>query len=218
MGGQLFSFEDRMYDEPLVLTHEILASTLDVLPNNHGLWYKEIRDEWTKVLKINPGTIEKLNANLAWFHVVTMLDRPGACEFAQHLEFTHYAPHTPANDNFHYRVLKWEDLLWAIISVPRADANNAYVAASIHQLRLVNAPPRVFKMGLATGVAACSRAITDDDHVFPLNNRHTFSLEGESTGRGPVPVMMGRVREAPPDLPKDNLLDLILKRRKRGRD
>jgi len=206
-----------MYDEPLVLTHEILASTLGSLPNNHGFWYKEIREEWTKVFKINPGMLEKLNDDLAWFHVVTMFQRPGACEFAQHLEFTHYPPHTPANDNFHYRVFKWEDLLWAILSVPVADANKAYVAASINNLRLVDGPPRMFEMDGVHGIGSTRREITPHDKIFPLNNQQTFSLEQQHAERGPVPVMMGAVRYAPKEQPReDNLLDAILKRRKRG--
>jgi len=88
--------------------------------------------------------------------------RIGVLAFATFLEYRHFPP-LPRNDDFMMALLKWEEMKWAIICIPRS------------QEHLV--PPILAELGLriADGVPTCiSSAGTT---FFPIQQPNVFTIE-----------------------------------------
>lgn len=102
-------------------------------------------------------------ADPKWMHFVGMLMRPGVGGCAETLEHTHYKPGTPANDLFQLHIIKWEDLVWGLISIPIEDRSKMERAAAANGLRIANGVP--FMIG------------PNGPSRFPVENNRIFTLE-----------------------------------------
>lgn len=219
-----------MYDEPFVSTHDGIMDSYKQLPNGEGYWWKEwINETFIKVLRIKMNDMLELDRDESQFHVICLGQRNLATTFMEHLEHTYFPPMSDINDEFSFRLFKWEDLDWVICSVPIAKANTCYLAASAVGCRLANGVPHI--IGIANtgkGVVNTRESLEGElpfglkgvtETVFPLNNERTFTLEPDHQRPGPVLGGMGNFRPAPARKPpqEPDLLDIITARRKRKR-
>lgn len=117
---------------------------------------------------ISKERIEKcvvLANNIELFHIIFMMTRPGANRFQTYLEHEYYPPGTPENDKFQWRVLKWNQINWCIISIPLEDRQNAYDAAAETKMKIADGIPTMIS---GEGVER-----------FPLCCDRAFSLENQ---------------------------------------
>lgn len=98
-----------------------------------------------------------------WVHCVSMVTRPHLYEFMRDLEWTHYPPDGPRNDEFQVRLMRWGGLHWALVSVPASDKHLMEEAAARHGLRLAEGSSIIMASG--DGVERLPWA---GAHVFPL--------------------------------------------------
>ncbi len=103
-----------------------------------------------------------------YIHYAGMLSppRPGFADCIQMLEHTHFAPGTLRNDRFHVRVINWQGIIWAIVSIPMAEKELMMRMAKVNGLRIANGIPIMLGDG---GV-----------HRFPVDSRNLFVLENVS--------------------------------------
>lgn len=109
-------------------------------------------------------------ADQQWIHFVGMAQRPGVADCLQTMEHSHYPPESDGNDNFHLRILQWEEIVWFITSIPRVDYKKMEAVALACGLRITNGVPRIINdKGL-------SSFPIDQDNVFTLENIPTHPI------------------------------------------
>ena len=96
-------------------------------------------------------------------NLVVLAMRPGGLFFSTFLEYTSYGPSTPSNDRFSIRVLEWDEMTYAVVSIPIGDRAKAEEAAARAELRIVDGVPTAF-----TAEGVC---------FFPIDGGNTFTLE-----------------------------------------
>ena len=103
------------------------------------------------------GLAQKLNNNEDQLHFLCMMARLGVRLFMTHLEYDHYHPSIPGrNELFHCRWLRWQGLLWSLVSIPAEDMENAIEACEASGVQIENGIPIVFHGG--------------SEYVFPIHN------------------------------------------------
>lgn len=124
------------------------------------------------------------------FIIMGTMNPPNGAEFARHIEWTHYIPDTPANNDFNVYLHNWRHTHpWWIIRMPLRDRAFADAACEKFGLRLANGVPHLMQQGGLTILANVRKpppGLTLEA-VFPLNSRRAFGLERKHPGNGPVP-------------------------------
>lgn len=96
--------------------------------------------------------------------------RPGVQLFMVKLEYLHFNPWSPRNDQLHLRIFDWHAMKWAMVSIPRSERHLAEKIAGECSVRISDGVPTLIAGG---GV-----------EKFPASNERVFSLE--NTARHPV--------------------------------
>ena len=128
--------------------------------------------------------IQEIGEREKLIHHVAMATRSGVRLFSVALEYRHYFPCTPKNDEFFLFTVSWRGLIWLIVSVPEGEREIANKVAEQVGLRVANGVPFFFT-DPGTGIQACGamRPNNDDEEIvnewFPLNDERTFTLEGK---------------------------------------
>lgn len=109
--------------------------------------------------------IKKQLSNPDLITYVAMSERPGVSLFSVLLEHTFYKPGTSDNEKFIMHLIKWERILWFVITIPAIEKNRAEVVAKKSGIRIADGVP---SMITSKGVAQ-----------FPLDMKNVFTLENE---------------------------------------
>jgi hypothetical protein len=96
-----------------------------------------VNDDGTAVIE-SPVDYQRFFANPGFIHYAGMISppRPGVDDCIQMLEHTNYKPGSDRNHLFVIRVLEWQDILWAIVSIPIAEKANMERIAQVNGLRV----------------------------------------------------------------------------------
>jgi hypothetical protein len=117
-------------------------------------------------VECDDAELRAVTGDPALVHFAAMLLRLGVRECSQTLEDAHYKPGTPRNDLFQLRLIQWEGLLWALITIPIAEREFMDRAAAANGLRVANGVPTMISRD---GIAK-----------FPANGPRVFTLENVS--------------------------------------
>lgn len=120
------------------------------------------------------GFEEIKEVNLEWFkdksriHYICMLSppRPGVNLFASILEYKFYPPNTPKNAEFIMQILRWEGLVYSVISIPMKEKSYAEAVAKTVGMRIANGVPTMFDS-------------PGEPKFFPVRVDHAFTIENE---------------------------------------
>jgi len=88
------------------------------LPNDRGIRFEKITSGDFKVSAFGVDDLVKLSKDEKLFHAVCDAKRPGAEYYFQYLEYTYFTPTTPENEEYEYRLFKWDEMYYAIGSIP----------------------------------------------------------------------------------------------------
>jgi hypothetical protein len=123
-----------------------------------------------------------------FIHIVGMGMRIGTDYFCNHLEENYFPPMTPANDEYGFAVVQWNNLKWFICTIPADKMPCAKESAAAANLKIQDAVP--FMVG---PIVASTRPEHLDDEAkekfggdldwFPLNTSATYTLEGTKESR-----------------------------------
>ncbi|NTW13785.1 MAG: hypothetical protein HGA31_02010 [Candidatus Moranbacteria bacterium] len=104
----------------------------------------------------------------SFVHYVGMISppRPGVRELLEFVEHEYYKPDTRRNDLFLMRIIRWEDIVWALISIPIKERSYVEKAVRSFGLRIANGVPTMLSGGKA--------------ERFPYENERTFTFENVS--------------------------------------
>jgi hypothetical protein len=135
-------------------------------------------------MKVSIFTDEELVAiskDESLFHIIGMWTRPWVGYYCNYLEYEHFLPETPENQEFQFRVFKWKDILWAIVSIPINKKNLAYEAATASHLRLADGVPLMMGSDVVKllGSTREDKQSKDLGEFFPLNCERAFTLENQ---------------------------------------
>lgn len=86
-----------------------------------------------------PVTLEQIRErviNQDRLFIVVLLSRRSVSVFMVDLEYRHYIPDTPHNDLFEMFVVRWEDMQWVIIEIPKNDLEIAKKVAQKYDLEI----------------------------------------------------------------------------------
>lgn len=116
--------------------------------------------------------------------------RVGVASFSVRLEYEHFKPQTPANDEFLLAMVPFQSMLWSLMSFPEIKLEDASRIAAECGLALMRATPLIFQMhGFEFPVVSCLsvkrreeiRQGLDDDldwlEVFPIDVETLYTLE-----------------------------------------
>ncbi len=180
-----------------------LTKVIQSLPNGQGVQF--VQEQITpdgrnpgvqQIALITSEDLRKLNDDLSRMHIISCELRVGDSAFFQSLEFDWFTPGTPLNDDFHYRIFKWQDLIWEIASVPIEKKEIVYETAKNCRMRIGDGVPHLFS-GDSTGEDVIE-VMGHKAHLFPLNCKTAYSLEnahGSKVYEGPGGVQDERIRE-----------------------
>lgn len=96
--------------------------------------------------------------------------RPGVRIFLVKLEYLHFNPWSPRNQQFHLRIFNWQSMRWAMVSIPLAEKHLAELVAGECSVRISDGIPTLISAGRI--------------ETFPASNERVFSLE--NTAKHPV--------------------------------
>lgn len=122
--------------------------------------------------RVEAGTYEQLQLwveDPKWVHFVAHIQRPGVQGCMETLENTHYAPGTERNKLFELRMIKWEGLVYALISIPKEEREYMTRAAAANGLRIANGYPTMLS-GDGKGNLKVEHFPARSDSVFTLEN------------------------------------------------
>lgn len=100
-------------------------------------------------------------------HLVGMMDRPGAKAFMHALEYTYFPPNTKRNTEFEMLVVRWMDMFWFIITIPKKCEKFAHRSAE--RTGMVLRYDRI-PLVLADSNEYPFPFVTDTDNMFMLEN------------------------------------------------
>lgn len=117
---------------------------------------------------INEEQLQKLADDPNLFHIAFNVQppRPGARLFAMSLEYNHFKPSTPKNDEYKFILLKWCGMLWAVVSIPASEKHIAYQVAA------------ETGMHIADGYPICMEQ--DGTKQFPMASSFVHTLENDA--------------------------------------
>jgi hypothetical protein len=111
-----------------------------------------------------------------------MWTRPWVGYFANYLEYEYFGPETGENNLFQFRIYRWNEQLWAVMSIPLDRKHLAYEAADHANLRLAYGVPICMSESPLKILATARESHIPDDlkefvKFFPLYNDRVFTLE-----------------------------------------
>ncbi len=120
-----------------------------------------------------------------YMHIFGTLRPPqlGAALFFTILEFHYFSPGSEKCDEFNYNVLKWEKIIWGIVSIPAVYMEIAKKVADGAGLRIV--PNSYFKKMCVSG----NPISVVDSSIFILDNNLGRIITGDAKGN----EMVGRL-------------------------
>ena len=109
--------------------------------------------------------VQKFAKNEKFIHFAGMImpARPGVRLFAVKLEYFHFEPGTPKNDEFILHVINWQGTSWAVTSIPKEYMELARNIAAEVGLRIADGVPHLMIVG-----QVCK---------FPMDSESVFTLE-----------------------------------------
>jgi hypothetical protein len=94
-----------------------------------------------------------------------MVQRPGATEWSHAVEQRMYPPlDSTKNEQFSMRFMRWCELIWVIVSVPRTDETALRVMTREMEMKIADGVPHMFGSGSV--------------QVFPITGPNVYTLEG----------------------------------------
>lgn len=149
-----------------------LHDLIRTMPNNVGLRLTDHEDGY-KVERVTTEHLKEQNRRKDKLNIACLLIRGVTGVFCSTLENLWYTPGTPKNSSFGCIYFKWQDMVYAIITIPIEDKPKAEAVAKRVGARIADGIPTLIggpdpKINFA-GIPA---------EQFPLNNQYTFTLEG----------------------------------------
>lgn len=110
--------------------------------------------------------------------VVAMMSRPGAGIFVVDLEYNHFPPGSPKNEEFQMVISKWQGMSWMTIHVPIEYRGLVEEVAARNEMRLGDGIPTIL-------------GGTNGPQQFPVRGDNVFTLENAPNS----PIYKGGERE-----------------------
>jgi hypothetical protein len=85
--------------------------------------------------------VERIIKSSNRIHLVGLADRPGLSSFFAAIEYHFYPPGTSKNELFDLWAIKWESLMWQVISIPSDKMGAIRQMASMMRLRISDGVP-----------------------------------------------------------------------------
>lgn len=95
-----------------------LGDVLSVIKNDQSIEIGSIGEQMTARLEQLDELSSRLNSSHELANLVFLQHRPGGRLYATVLEHTYFKPYTPEAESFHFRFIRWKDLLWTMITIP----------------------------------------------------------------------------------------------------
>ena len=113
--------------------------------------------------------------NTKWFedksniHFIIMMNppRPGGLLFSTVLEYKFYPPRTRKNEEFIFHIIRWESMVYAVVSIPMKDKHIAEAVCKKTGMRIADGIPTL----LIGGEKKAKQ--------FPIRGENAFSIENE---------------------------------------
>jgi hypothetical protein len=104
--------------------------------------------------------------NPAYTHLLGSISprRAGVLLFTVRLEYLHFPPNTESNKDFQLLMVKWEDMLWVAIRIPKEKMEIAKTVAEETGIRIADGVPTVISS-------------TRTRQIVPGNAMNVFALE-----------------------------------------
>jgi len=172
-----------MPDEEELAAAAVIGKVVDALSEGTGVFLEKQYDGNLRITKCGAQSFVELGKNENLFHCVGMEMRAGVSYFCNYLENHFFPPETPENDEMQYRLLKWNKILWHVVSVPLNKKQFCLNAAKEARLKLQDAIP--FVVGPVVASTRCLEGkmaeMRKDGHlkVFPLDGPTVFTLEND---------------------------------------
>ena len=167
------------------LEKDDFAMLLKHMPEGHGVLMDKMPDGNMKITLIKPEELKSLGEEPGLYHIIYQFSRVGTGYFANYLEYKHFKPETPENDEFKYRVINWNGMLWCVISIPAEKKELAQEAAQVSGIRIADGIPMMAGGMPIIMVAAIrkeklkdfSEEMQQSVKWFPLDTDNAFTLE-----------------------------------------
>jgi hypothetical protein len=152
-----------------------IGDILDAIPENHGILFTK-KDADMLLWGIKPEALN--NVPKDYIHCVGLATRPFVKYFCTYLEHVHFTPGEPINDEYQFRMIRWQGLVWTVCSIPLSKKHLCYEVAKEAKLKLANGIP--FKTGIILGARRPELTKTIPSELikwFPINGENVFTLE-----------------------------------------
>lgn len=141
-----------------------LNAFIDATPEGCAVRVDNHCDDF-RLVRETADEVKRVSSDPGKMHVVTTIQRPGATEWSFAVEQRMYSPLDSAkNEQFSTRFLRWCDLIWVIVSVPRSDETALRAMTGEMEMKLVDGVPHVLG--------------SEGIQVFPVTGPNVYSLEG----------------------------------------
>lgn len=104
-----------------------------------------------------------LDYDINLFHVVSFADRPGFNRFQVRLEHEYFPPMSEREKLLRYFLLKWEGMIYAVLTMPFKERHCCFEAAENTNMRLADGVPNSID--------------SDGVKVFPLSSERVYTIE-----------------------------------------
>lgn len=138
--------------------------TMIDLPDGWEAGRFDLKGEDTLLVRVALRELVAFGREPGRFHVAGLRGRPGVALWLTQLEHTYFPPASPRNAEFVLHWVRWEDLEWAVASIPRRAERFARRTAERLGLRLADGVPT-----LIDG--------SGSPKFFPMNGDNVFTLE-----------------------------------------
>ena len=118
------------------------------------------------IRQITAREFEREIQNPAYIHLLGSVSprRAGVLLFMVRLEYLHFPPGTESNNDFQLLMIKWEDMVWAAIRIPKEKMEIAKTVAEETGIRIADGIPTVI-------------STTRSQQIVPGNAMNVFALE-----------------------------------------
>jgi len=125
-------------------------------------------ERYPDATEVTDEEIQRLASNERLVHLAGTIIPPriGVRLFVVKLEYFYFEPGTPKNDEFIFHVIDWQDMSWAVVSIPKGYLELAKKVAAEVGLRIADGVPHSITAGQV--------------YVFPMNTENVFTLENVS--------------------------------------
>lgn len=119
-------------------------------------------------MPVSDAEIRKFGEDKRFIHFAGLLNppRPGVRLFAVKMEYFHFEPGTPKNDEFIFHIVNWEEMTFGVISIPKEYMDLAKKVAQEVGLRIADGIPHMLLGG--------------QSRPFPMDTDNVFTLENVS--------------------------------------